>query len=129
MAADPIDIAAAVLRLRTLANPARLRIVLALLAGEQSVAALEAGLALRQPNLSQHLAELRDAGLLAARRESRAVFYRLAGDEPRRLVLGLLHGFGGVAPPPVAPVPAPVPPARQRPVEAAVFATVGGGPG
>ncbi len=123
IAADPIDAEAAVVLLRTLANPARLRIVLALLAGEQSVAALEAGLGLRQPNLSQHLAELRDADLVVARRESRAVFYSLAGAAPRRLVVALVQGFGGAVD--LAPA-LPAVPSRQRPAQAAVFAIVGG---
>lgn len=117
----PIDVEAAAMRLRTLANPARLRILLALLAGERSVAALESGLDLRQPMLSQHLGALREAGLVVARRESRAVFYSLAGEASRGLIVALVQGFGGsVAPPP----PPTVPPGR-RPVQAAVFATVG----
>lgn len=121
MARAPIDVAAAATLLRTLANPARLRILLELLAGERSVAALESGLDLRQPMLSQHLGALREAGLIAARRESRTVFYGLAGEAPRRLVTALVEGFGGSRAPPAPPV---APPSR-RPVQAAVFATVG----
>lgn len=122
MPPDLIDIESAVLRLRVLANPARLRIMLTLLGGERSVAALETGLGLRQPNLSQHLGELRDAGLVSARRESRAVFYSIADASARRLATALVQGFGGIVPslPPAAP---PTPP--RRPVQAAVFATVG----
>jgi DNA-binding transcriptional ArsR family regulator len=121
MGPAPIDAAAAATLLRTLANPARLRILLALLAGERSVAALESGLDLRQPMLSQHLGALREAGLVAARRESRAVFYGLAGEGARRLAIALVEGFGGSVAPPASPA---APPGR-RPVEAAVFATVG----
>ncbi len=123
MAPAPIDVAAAAALLRMLANPARLQILCALLAGECSVAALESGLRLRQPMLSQQLGALREAGLVAARRESRAVFYRLAGEAPRRLVLALIDGFGGR----IAPAPAELPPGR-RPVQAAVFAVVGDRP-
>ena len=121
MAPAPIDAAAAAALLRTLANPARLRILLALLAGERSVAALEGGLDLRQPMLSQHLGALREAGLVAARRESRAVFYGLAGEASRRLVTGLVQGFGGSVAPPAPPAALP----GRRPDQAAVFATVG----
>ena len=120
MASDPIAIDAAVALLRTLANPARLRIALRLLEGECAVAELEIELGIRQPNLSQHLAELRDAGLAATRRESRSVFYRLADEDQHRLVAGLLHGFGGAG----APTPAPVAVRRPRSRQAAVFATV-----
>jgi DNA-binding transcriptional ArsR family regulator len=75
-----IDLEAAALLLRTLSNPARLRIALRLVVGECAVATLESELAFRQPNLSQQLAELRDAGLVTTRRESRTIFYNLAGD-------------------------------------------------
>lgn len=120
-AADPFDAAHAAALLRVLANPARLRIALRLFRGECAVAGLEAELGVRQPNLSQHLAELREAGLVAARRDARAVFYSLAGDDQRRLVGALLHGFGAED----APVPATAPQPRPRPWQAAVFATVG----
>ena len=119
MAALPIAVEPAAALLRTLANPARLGILLTLLDGEQSVAALETALGLRQPNLSQQLGELREAGLIAARRESRAVFYSLADDAARRLAISLVQGFGGSV---AAPLP---PPVLRRPVQAAVFATVG----
>jgi DNA-binding transcriptional ArsR family regulator len=65
--------------LRLLGNEARLRIMLRVGEGEVSVADLEAELGVRQPNLSQHLAELRDAGLLASRRDGRTVLYSLTG--------------------------------------------------
>lgn len=115
-----LDVAAAAERLRTLANPTRFRIVLHLLAGERAVGEIEATLDLRQPGLSQQLAELRDAGLVAARREGKSVFYRLADPAQRRLVEGLVFGFGG-------PLPAEAQAARRPtiPMLGAVFATVG----
>lgn len=64
--------------LRSLAHPSRLMVVCALAEGERSVRALEEGLGLRQPALSQQLAALREAGLVTARKESRSVYYRLA---------------------------------------------------
>ncbi len=63
-----VDITEAATLLRVLANPARLRIALHLLGGERSVGQIEEELQLKQPNLSQHLGELRDSGLLLARR-------------------------------------------------------------
>ncbi|HQT89417.1 MAG TPA: metalloregulator ArsR/SmtB family transcription factor [Acidiphilium sp.] len=88
------DIDKAALTLRYLANPTRLRIALHLLNGEQSVAQLETTLQIRQPNLSQQLAELRDAGVVSARRESRAMIYSLANDAQHRLMAALSSGFG-----------------------------------
>jgi len=114
-----VDIAEGAALLRVLANPARLRIALHLLDGERSVGQLEEELALKQPNLSQHLAELRDAGLLLARRESRAVFYQVASGPPRHLLVSLLHGLGGTA-----PVSAPQPRPSRQPLAAASFAVV-----
>ncbi|MDN5926221.1 MAG: helix-turn-helix domain-containing protein, partial [Hyphomicrobiales bacterium] len=46
--------------------------------GERSVRDLEDTLGIRQPGLSQQIAELREAGFIAARKESKNVFYRLA---------------------------------------------------
>ncbi len=120
MPAESIDVEAAVAALRMVANPARLRLLLALLDGERSVAALEAALGLRQPLLSQQLGALREAGLVTARRESRAVFYRLAGTPAHRLVVALVQGFGGSV-----ATPAPPPATGRRPMEAAVFVVMG----
>jgi DNA-binding transcriptional ArsR family regulator len=89
------DIEQAALTLRYLANPTRLRIALHLLNGEQSVAQLEATLHIRQPNLSQQLAELRDAKVVSARRDSRAMIYHLADEAQHRLIAALSNGFGG----------------------------------
>lgn len=102
MRTGAIDVAAAATVLRALANPGRLQIVLRLLDGEASVAELEKELGLRQPNLSQQLAELRDAGLVVGRRRSKFVIYGLADDEQRRLVAALAYGFGAADAPQLA---------------------------
>lgn len=67
--------------LKKLSNPDRLLICCALVDQEISVRGLEDGLGLRQPGLSQQLAELREAGLIEGRKEGRQIFYRLA--DPR----------------------------------------------
>ena len=115
-----IDATAAAALLRAVSNPARLRIAFCLLKGERSVTELENELGLRQPNLSQHLAELRNSGLVVGRREVKSVFYSLAGDEARQLVSGLLQSFGGTPAPTVARTPSLV----KRSEQAAVFAKV-----
>ncbi len=75
--------------LKALAHPARLMICCQLMDGEMSVGTLETTLGIRQPGLSRELARLRDEGLLATRRESRAVFYRLDDDRARHLIQAL----------------------------------------
>ncbi len=72
--------------LKKLANPNRLMIVCALIDGELSVRDLEDTLGLRQPGLSQQIAELREAGFVVGRKESKSVFYRLADDRVADLV-------------------------------------------
>ena len=67
--------------LKKLSNPDRLLVACALVEGERSVRELEDGLGIRQPGLSQQLAELREAGLIAGRKEGKQVFSRLA--DPR----------------------------------------------
>jgi len=64
--------------LKKFAHPSRLMIVCALVEGERSVRDLEDTLGIRQPGLSQQIAELRDAGLIVGRKESKNVFYRVA---------------------------------------------------
>lgn len=64
--------------LKKFAHPSRLMIVCALVDGERSVRDLEDTLGIRQPGLSQQIAELRDAGLIIGRKESKNMFYRLA---------------------------------------------------
>ena len=60
-----------------LAHPVRLRLLLALCGGAECVCDLAARFGRPQPYISQQLAELRQAGLVASRREGRRIFYRL----------------------------------------------------
>ncbi|MCV0396291.1 MAG: metalloregulator ArsR/SmtB family transcription factor [Rhizobiaceae bacterium] len=64
--------------LKRLAHPSRLMIACALVDGERSVRDLEDTLGIRQPGLSQQLAELREAGFIVGRKEAKSVHYRLA---------------------------------------------------
>ncbi|GAA4135411.1 metalloregulator ArsR/SmtB family transcription factor [Aminobacter aganoensis] len=63
--------------LKKLAHPSRLMIVCALVDGERSVRDLEDTLGIRQPGLSQQIAELREAGFIVGRKEAKHMFYRL----------------------------------------------------
>ena len=64
--------------LKTLASPRRLEILHRLSESPCEVGRLAEELELAQPNVSQHLAVLRAAGLVEAEREGREVRYRLA---------------------------------------------------
>lgn len=67
---------------RALADPSRRAIFESLTRGEAAVKELTARFDISQPAVSQHLATLRDAGLVQGRFEGRRVFYRV---EPRGL--------------------------------------------
>jgi DNA-binding transcriptional ArsR family regulator len=67
----------AVRLLKAMANPHRLIVLCALCEGELSVGALNERIALSQSALSQHLAVLREDGLVATRRESQTIYYRI----------------------------------------------------
>jgi DNA-binding transcriptional ArsR family regulator len=65
---------------QALADPSRRAIFESLTRGEAAVKDLTARFDISQPAVSQHLATLKDAGLVHGRREGRRVFYRV---EPR----------------------------------------------
>lgn len=63
---------------RGLADPSRLTLLLALRQGEKTVSSLSAETGLSQSNVSNHLACLKDCGLVLNRQEWRHVYYRVA---------------------------------------------------
>ncbi len=68
---------------RALADPKRLCVLESLADGEVSVSDLSSRVGCQVPNMSQHLAVLRSAGLVTSRRDGNTVYYRLA--DPRVL--------------------------------------------
>ena len=75
---DPVQL------FKCLADDTRLRCLLLLQAeGELCVCELTAALGLSQPKVSRHLAQLRDCGLLRARRDGQWVYYTLNDDLPQ----------------------------------------------
>jgi DNA-binding transcriptional ArsR family regulator len=77
--------------MRLLANENRLLLLCHLVAeGEMGVGALAEAVGLSQPALSQHLALLREEGIVATRKQAQAVFYRLT-DRKAASVLALLR--------------------------------------
>lgn len=65
--------------LKAMANEHRLLILCTLLEGELCVGDLNARVSLSQSALSQHLANLREAGLVRTRKESQTVYYSVNG--------------------------------------------------
>ena len=79
--------------LKLLANENRLLILCQLAQkAEMAVNELAEAVGLSQSALSQHLAKMREEGLLATRREAQTVFYRIADPNVERL-LSLLKGI------------------------------------
>jgi ArsR family transcriptional regulator len=65
---------------RVLGHPARVQILELLREGERSVGALQAELGLESGGTSQHLAALRQVGLVESRREGTSVLYRVSDE-------------------------------------------------
>lgn len=76
--------------LKSLAHPARLKVLCRLVEGEASVGELQAQGHLSMSALSQHLAVLRESGLVLTRRDAQTIFYSLA-DSPALGVMQALH--------------------------------------
>jgi DNA-binding transcriptional ArsR family regulator len=79
--------------LRLLGNEKRLMVLCQLADGELSVGALQARVGLSQSALSQHLALLREQGVVATRRESQTVYYRIADHAALRIIETLAELF------------------------------------
>ncbi|WP_081841462.1 ArsR/SmtB family transcription factor [Alicyclobacillus macrosporangiidus] len=71
---------------RGLADPSRLALLLALRQGEKTVSMLSEETGLSQSNVSNHLACLKDCGLVLNRQEWRHVYYRIADEKILRLL-------------------------------------------
>jgi DNA-binding transcriptional ArsR family regulator len=65
---------------RALSDPKRLCVLETLARGERSVSDLSQDVGCHVPNMSQHLAVLRAAGLVITRREGTTVYYRLSDE-------------------------------------------------
>jgi ArsR family transcriptional regulator len=63
---------------KTLANAKRIEIINLLRSGEKPVSLLLEETGLLKANLSQHLAVMRQRGIIKARKEGLSVFYRIA---------------------------------------------------
>ncbi|MBH5338585.1 helix-turn-helix transcriptional regulator [Streptomyces pactum] len=97
---ERLDAAVAVLAL--LADRTRLALLRQLVEGEADVATLTAGCGAARPSVSQHLAKLRLAGLVTARKDGRRMVYALRHGHLKRLVAEALsvadHQIGRLPP-------------------------------
>ena len=65
---------------RVMSAPLRLKIISSLCDGEKNVSELLAGISTTQPNMSQHLNTLYQAGVLGKRRDGVQIYYRIVND-------------------------------------------------
>ncbi|HUK14294.1 MAG TPA: metalloregulator ArsR/SmtB family transcription factor [Thermoanaerobaculaceae bacterium] len=75
---------------KALAHPVRVRLLAMLRAGELCVCQLNAVIGLAPSTISAHLGELKDAGLVAERKQGRWVHYRLAAEGAAEAALAAL---------------------------------------
>ena len=66
---------------KAMAAPMRLKIISALCNGEKNVSELLSSISTTQPNMSQHLNTLYQAGVLGKRREGVSIYYYIANDK------------------------------------------------
>ena len=84
--ADDDDIERASRSLKAMSHPLRLKILCTLGAQEVSVQDIVDQVGTSQSNISQHLAILRDKGILAARKDANRVYYRVSDGRTLRLI-------------------------------------------
>lgn len=77
---------------KLLANKTRLTVLYSLIDKELSVSDLLTRINVTQPVLSQHLALLREAGVVATRRDGQVIYYRLT-DKRVLQTIGLMSEF------------------------------------
>ena len=80
------DIDRASRSLKAMSHPLRLKILCTLGDQEVSVQDIVDQVGTSQSNISQHLAILRDKGILTSRKDANRVFYRVSDDRTLRLI-------------------------------------------
>jgi DNA-binding transcriptional ArsR family regulator len=84
--ADDADIERASRSLKAMSHPLRLKILCTLGDQEVSVQEIVDHVGTSQSNISQHLAILRDKGILASRKDANRVYYRVSDTRTLQLV-------------------------------------------
>jgi len=84
------DILQASMAIKAIAHPLRLKILCVLSDNELSVQEIVDNVGTSQSNISQHLAILRDKGVLSTRKDANRVFYRV-GDQRTLKLVGMMR--------------------------------------
>ena len=79
--------------LKAMSNPYRLQVLCQLGEGELSVGSLQERVGLSQSALSQHLSRLKEAALVASRRDGQTMYYRLADSTAVSIIRLLAQRF------------------------------------
>ena len=80
------DILQASMAIKAIAHPLRLKVLCVLGDGELSVQEIVDSVGTSQSNISQHLAILRDKGVLSTRKDANRVYYRIGDPRTVKLV-------------------------------------------
>lgn len=83
--------------MKAMASRPRLMILCELLAGERTVTELQLAAGLAMSAVSQHLAKLREAEIVATRRELQTIYYSLSSEPARRLLASVYEIYCGPA--------------------------------
>ena len=87
------DIDQASRSLKAMSHPLRLKILCVLGNREVSVQDIVENVGTSQSNISQHLAILRDKGILKSRKDANRVFYKVGDDRTLKLIEMMQHVF------------------------------------
>ena len=79
--------------LKVLGHPVRLKIVAGLMSQSCNVKKIWECLELPQATVSQHLALLKNKGIIVGKRDGVEVFYQVTYTEARKIVESLMEGF------------------------------------
>ena len=79
--------------LKVLGHPVRLKIVAGLMSQSCNVKKIWECLELPQATVSQHLALLKNKGIIDGKRDGVEVFYQVTSVEARKIVQALMEGF------------------------------------
>jgi DNA-binding transcriptional ArsR family regulator len=84
--------------LKAIAHPLRLKILCVLGDSEVCVQDIVEAVGTSQSNISQHLAILRDKGVLQTRKDANRVYYRVGDQRTLQLIVLMREVFCGIAP-------------------------------
>jgi ArsR family transcriptional regulator len=87
------DVERASRSLKAMSHPLRLKILCTLGDNEVSVQDIVDNVGTSQSNISQHLAILRDKGILASRKDANRVYYRVSDSRTLQLIVMMKQVF------------------------------------